>query len=119
MSRRRGLALTLALVLTGTALGGGACGGTDHDPAVVEIVVPLGTSLRLARGEDVDVMPEELHLRVGDTLRIRNDDVAIQTVGPYVVPAGRSFELTYGSPGRFQGVCTLSGEDRYDIVVTA
>lgn len=114
----RALALVLAAVVvmaTATACGGD--GGGDAGE-VREIVVPLGTQERLDRGEDVVVMPSELRFQVGDTLRIRNDDVARQTVGPYEVPAGEQFELRYGKPGRYEGVCPLSEGDTYTIVVT-
>ncbi len=115
-SRRR--RLILVMVVTVLAAVTTACGKTDSGPQVVEFVVPAGTADRLALGEKVVVMPDELQLRVGDTLRIRNDDSVAQAVGPYLVDAGAEFELTYGSPGRFQGVCLLSEGNSYDIVVS-
>jgi hypothetical protein len=85
---------------------------------VVEIVVPVGTQDRLDRGEVVSVMPAKLEFRVGDTLRIRNDDRADQYVGPYFVKAGKEFELQFGAPGRYEGLCDLSGGSSYEIVIT-
>lgn len=85
---------------------------------MVEIVVPLGTGERLDRGEKVELMPPELNLRVGDTIRIRNEDVVFQEVGPYFVAAGQEFELTYGAPGRYEGICPLSGNQPYVITIT-
>lgn len=115
--RRRSIALVLAAVVV--MVTAAACGGGGDDAGEVrEIVVPLGTQERLDRGEDVVVMPSELRFQVGDTLRIRNDDVAHQTVGPYEVPGGEEFELRYGKPGRYEGVCPLSEGDTYTIVVT-
>lgn len=63
-------------------------------------------------------MPSVLQFEVGDTIRIRNEDVVDQSVGPYWVPAGEEFELTYGAPGRYEGVCPLSEGERYEIIVT-
>lgn len=103
----------LALVLVPTG-----CGDTD-EAEVVEIVVPAGTADRLARGEDVAIMPAELQLSVGDVLRIRNDDDTDQSVGPWQVAAGTSFEMHFGQPGRYQGSCPLAEGDTYDIVVSA
>ena len=113
-SRRTLIAAAAALVLV-TA----GCGATStSDSTVQEIVVPLGTMEKLERGEDVVVMPTELQFEVGDTLRIRNEDVVAQAVGPYRVLAGDEFEVTFGSPGRFEGVCPLAEGERYEIVIT-
>lgn len=106
--RSRLLALVALLALVSCA----------NDQRVVEIVVPEGTADQLARGETVDIMPAEIRMRVGDTLRIRNKDAAGHEVGPYVVAAGKEFELTYGAPGRFEGICPLSGGERYLIEIT-
>jgi plastocyanin len=115
---RRLIGLLLAVVTVGLAVTTAACGDTEREPQVQEIVIPYGTMERLGRGEDVVVMPAELQFKVGDTLRIRNEDIVDQSVGPYMVRAGQQFELTYGSPGRFEGSCPLSEGKRYDIVVT-
>ncbi|HLU30683.1 MAG TPA: hypothetical protein VK088_02895, partial [Acidimicrobiia bacterium] len=88
MSRRFLAVAASILLLTLSACGAGG--------EVVEVVVPLGTGERLERGEIVDLMPAELNLKVGDTIRIRNEDVVFQEVGPYFVAAGQEFELTYG-----------------------
>lgn len=94
------------------------CGGGDDGPAVTELVVPRGTMERLSRGEDVTIMPTTLEFEVGDTLRIRNDDVEAQAVGPYRVAAGDEFEVTFNAEGRFEGICPLADGDRYEIVIT-
>lgn len=97
-------------------VGAGCASGSDA--TVHELVVPLGTEERLDAGEDVVVMPARLEFRVGDTLRIRNEDVVDQAVGPYQVAAGTEFELTFGAPGHYQGSCPLSEGDTYEIIVT-
>lgn len=106
-----------AVATTAMVVATAAC-ARDDGPQELEIVVPFGTTERLANGEDVEVMPAQLRFEVGDTLRIRNEDAADQSVGPYRVAAGEEFELTFGSPGRFEGVCPLADGDRYLIVVT-
>ena len=95
-----------------------ACGDTDSGPEVTELVVPEGTAARLEQGEDVVVMPERLEFEVGEALVIRNEDVADASVGPYAVKAGQTLEVRFGAPGRFEGSCPLSENDRYEIVVT-
>lgn len=96
---------------------GAACGDTESH-GVTEIVVPAGTSARLARGETVAVMPARLEFSVGDTLVIRNDDREATSVGPYWVEAGERFEVRFGEPGRFEGVCPLAESEHYEIVIT-
>jgi plastocyanin len=114
----RALLAALATVVAVTAVAG--CGGDEGSDGgrVVEIVVPLGTQERLDRGEDVVVMPAELRFEVGDTLRIRNDDVSDHPVGPYRVRAGQEFELRYGAPGHYVGMCPLTEGKTYEIVIT-
>jgi len=108
------LAAALLLALLGTG-----CGDTEEAaPEVVELVVPDGTAARLRAGEDVVVMPERLELEVGQTLVIRNEDVEAASVGPYSVAAGKTLSVRYGQPGTFEGVCPLSENDRYEIVIT-
>jgi plastocyanin len=114
--RRRRALIAAAAALVLLAAGCGATGSPDT--TVQEIVVPLGTMEKLERGEDVAVMPTELRFEVGDTLRIRNEDLVAQAVGPYRVAAGDEFEVTFGSPGRFEGVCPLAEGERYEIVIT-
>ncbi len=115
--RRFVVALAMAAVAV-TSASCGSDGAGKAAPKVVELVVPAGTQDRLDRGEVVEVMPAKLEFRVGDTLRIRNDDDTDQYVGPYLVLAGRQFELRYGKPGRFTGLCDLSGGASYEIVIT-
>jgi hypothetical protein len=90
----------------------------DREGVVHEYIVPPGTQARLEAGETVTVMPSELHLSVGDTLRIRNDDAVDQSVGPYVVMAGQALEVTYSEPGRFEGWCPLSEGQTYVIEIS-
>jgi hypothetical protein len=104
----RALVAVLAAVVAVTAVAG--CGGDGSDEGrVVEIVVPRGTQERLDRGEDVVVMPAEL---------IRNEDVADHPVGPYRVSAGQAFEMRYGAPGHYEGMCPLTEGKTYEIVIT-
>ena len=63
-------------------------------------------------------MPTRLEMRVGDTLLIRNEDDALQVVGPYTVPAGEEMRLTYGVAGEFEGYCAISEGERYQIIVS-
>lgn len=107
----------LAAVVFGLLLVAPACSGTDHKAEVIEYVVPKGAAVRIARGEKVEVMPARVWLRLGDTLRIRNDDVIDQAVGGYLVKAGRSLDLKYGAPGSYELECAVSEGGSFTIVV--
>lgn len=114
-------ALAAALLIPALAMAATSCGSdgaVNGNPHVVEIVIPAGTQAKLDRGETVDVMPSVLNFRVGDVIRIRNDDTADQFAGPYRVQAGTQFELKFGSPGQYGGYCNLSGGAGYSIVIT-
>lgn len=112
------MSIVLVSTLAMTTASCGGDGGAKAAPQVVEIVVPAGTQDKLNRGEFVDVMPAELNFKVGDVLRIRNDDSAAQFVGPYRVEGGAKFELTFGAPGRYGGICNLAGGAGYKFVIT-
>lgn len=111
---RLGLVASVIVVAAGLVLAG--C-GDDRKPQTVEVVVPAGSQDRLDAGKPVVVMPARIELRVGDTLLIRNEDDADQTVGPYFVTAGDEISLTYSVPGRYEGYCPLSEGEHYEIVV--
>lgn len=105
----------LALV-AGAAIWVAASGG-GRDAETIAIVVPPGTADRLAAGEKVEIMPTRLEFRVGDMIRIRNDDDVEHSVGPYQVKAGQEMVLRYGAVGVYEGYCPLSEGERYEIVV--
>lgn len=111
--------LAVSILVIGTACGGSS--GTTADiprGEVFDYVVPRGTQQLLDKGAVITLMPARLEMKVGDVLRIRNDDDVDQLVGPYLIKAGKQFELQYRSPGRFEGACALSGSDTFEIIVT-
>lgn len=113
----------LAIGLLGAAIGGAFAwavffSGSDPDPETHTFVVEAGTGDRLARGEQVDLMPTEVRMAVGDTLVIRNDDDRTYLVGPYIVRAGEELSQTYQSPQVLIGECSLASSGQIQIVVT-
>jgi hypothetical protein len=112
------LAWAALLTVTFLVLLVGAQAAVLRQGRVVEITVPAGTQAQLDRGDTVAVMPARLELRVGDRLRITNNDVTAQWIGPYLVSAGQVMEISYGAPGTYEGICGLTAGYRFELVIT-
>lgn len=108
------LLVGVAVVLFAVGLVALAQGSTDH-----RYVIPEGTDARLDAGEDVDVIPQELDVQVGDTLTVVNDDVVPHFVGVSLVPPGEVRSYPFPSPGTFQSACTVHPRGNIDITVSA
>jgi len=120
------LALLLAALVTVLT----ACGGddvvaqpqwgalSDDEPATYEYVVPYGTSVRVDQGQKVDLMPSELEVKVGESLRIKNQDGRDYMVGPFFVAAGRTLSMRFTFPGELSGICSLNANGKVVIRVT-
>jgi plastocyanin len=70
-------------------------------------VIPAGTGAAVDRGEPVDILPRELRARVGEVMRIVNDDDRGHLVGPFFVAAGQTLTQRFNSPGELVGVCSI------------
>ena len=104
-------ALGLGLVLV-------ACGSDDPadpategietvDEATYEYVIPAGAGEALDAGNPLEILPAELEVRVGETIRIVNEDDRGHSVGPFFVGAEETLTQRFSSPGEFVGVCTV------------
>jgi hypothetical protein len=117
----------LARVIVGLAMVAAAlagCGGDDDgaapgiapvdadQPATYEYVIPPGAGEALDAGEPLEILPAELEVTVGETIRIVNQDDRGHNVGPFFVGAEETLSQRFSSPGEFVGVCTVhpSGE---------
>lgn len=120
----------LALLLAALVAVLTACGGDgvvaqpqwgalpDDEPATYEYVVPYGTSVRVDQGQTVDLMPSELEVKVGESLRIKNQDGRDYMVGPFFVAAGRTLSMRFTFPGELSGICSLNANGKVVIRVT-
>jgi len=119
--RFRAAFVAVGVLLAATLLAG--CRGEDQvrvevvdDRAAVlhEFVVPAGTEATLDAGGTVELVPQVLDVRVGDSIRIRNDDVSTAQVGIFNVAAGETVTMRFTSPGELVGECDVhpSGEFR-------
>ena len=83
-----------------------AAAGLDRRQAAdFEFEVPVGTGERIADGDAVDIMPNPLVVKVGDTIRIRNRDRDPILLGPFYVAAHSVVTQRFVAPGRLVGDC--------------
>jgi plastocyanin len=62
-------------------------------------------------------MPTELTARVGDTIRIVNDDTESHTIGTFYVLAGTTLTYRFTTVGEFEGVCSTTPTDTFILTV--
>lgn len=79
----------------------------DRPPKVVQLVVPLGTAERVAAGEEIPSIPDEMTFVLGDVLVVRNEDVTDHQLGPLWVPAKSSASLTLDQADNFAYECSF------------
>ncbi len=127
MSTVRPLAVAAAaalLAVVPTACGsddGGAAPGyaeaDDTSTATYEFVIPAGAGEAIDRGEPLDILPAELEVTVGETIRIVNEDDRGHSVGPWFVGANEVVSQEFTRVGTFQGECTVHPSGQLVLVV--
>lgn len=107
-----------------------ACGGSGGregalvvpDPTATsadyEYVIPAGTGARFDAGEVVDILPGEMVVKVGEVLRIVNQDDRNHLIGPFFVGAGETLTQRFSTAGEFTGVCTVHPSGQFVLEVT-
>jgi plastocyanin len=86
---------------------------TDHT-----YVVPAGTGSRIDAGEDVEIVPQKLQLRRGDSLTVTNNDDRLHEIGVFGVRPGETVTYRFPNPGRFQGACSVHSGGTVTITIT-
>ena len=76
-------------------------------PKVIELVIPLGTAERVARGETPPTIPDSMTFVVGDTLLVKNNDTANHELGPLWIPAGSSAKLSLDAVQSYAYSCSF------------
>jgi hypothetical protein len=116
--RRLSLLVVFGLVVV-------ACGADElsliDDPSAVEAdyeyVVPAGAGEAYDRGEPLDILPAELEAKVGEVIRIHNEDDRGHIVGPFYVGPGETLVQRFASPGTFVGSCTVHPSGQFELSV--
>jgi len=77
-----------------------------------EYMIPVGTGNRIDAGEEISIIPAELEVHVGESIRIINNDDRGHVVGVFFVGPGETMSQEFTSPGTLTGGCTIhpSGE---------
>lgn len=74
--------------------------------------IPAGAGEAIDRGEPLEVLPQEMHVNVGEVIELVNEDDRGHLVGPFFVGEGETVRQRFTAPGTFIGNCTVhpSGE---------
>lgn len=92
---------------------------SDRAPQAVQIVIPAGTAERVAGGEEVTSIPDELTFVVGDVLEVINQDSADHQLGPLYIPAGRTASLALDIPEKQSYSCSFQSTQYLSLDVRA
>jgi plastocyanin len=119
ISRTIGLWCTIAALVA-------SCGGSssalvvDDTSATVDydFYIPTGTGDEIRAGADITILPAELDVHVGETIRITNDDDEGHYVGIFFVGAHEQVTQRFASPGEFVGNCTVHPSGTISLVVS-
>jgi hypothetical protein len=113
-----------ALVFLGLTLTGrGEADGRDAvveegDDGGITYVIPAGTKARLRAGEELEVIPQRIEVKVGQRLSVRNEDVTAYVLGPFFVGPGETSTYEFSSADLIAGLCELHPSGSFEIVVT-
>ena len=126
MNRLRLLAVVAALGLVGVVAGvwvtsgDSAPGTTAGDVSAVaeyDYTIPAGAGARIDAGEQLDIVPAELVVRVGESIRIVNDDDRGHVVGIFYVGAGETMVQSFTSAGELSGDCSVHPSGQFTLKV--
>jgi hypothetical protein len=80
---------------------------TDRAPETIQLVIPAGTAEKIAAGESVPSIPEEMVFVIGDTLEVVNQDSVSHQLGPIWVPAGSTGSLVMNAVEHVRYSCSF------------
>ena len=81
--------------------------------------IPNGTHARRMAGEQVEILPQTIHLTLGrnDVLVFRNADSAPHIFGPTLIMPGQSFRLPFSSASTYSFQCTAHTNGQLNVIV--
>ena len=81
--------------------------GETRVPRVIELDIPPGTAAEVLAGRAEPSLPTSLNFVLGDTLRVKNHDSVVHTLGPVLIPPGASGVLKLDSPSYSAVSCSF------------
>lgn len=112
---RRSAWLILLLALAAVAWAALAPVKAASSEALFEI--PPGTSARRLAGEDLEILPQTIRLRVNDVLVLKNLDKAPHIFGPTLIMPGQTFRLPFTQASTYSFLCTAHADGNLNVVV--
>lgn len=122
-----GVIAIAAVMATGAITAG--CGGEPPTPGVqiadetaiadYQYTIPAGTGARLDDGQRFEILPEELDVRVGETIEIINDDERGHVIGVFYVGPNETLRQTFTDTGTLIGECSIHPSGSFALTVTA
>lgn len=95
----------------------------DNADDVVEFehdyLIPPGTASRIAAGQLVELVPAELVVKVGESIRITNNDSEDHIVGAFFVASGEVLTQRFKSVGTLEGACSVHPSGSFVLRVEA
>ena len=76
-------------------------------PQRIELVIPAGTADLIAKGQPSPSIPANMVFVTGDTLVVKNQDVANHRLGPLFIPSGTSASLVLNEANVFTYQCSF------------
>ena len=90
----------------------------DEESYDYDFRIPFGTGVSLDKGEEIEIVPQVLDVKIGERIRVVNDDVRGAAVGIFWVPAGRTVAMEFTTTGTLTGECDVHPSGEFTINVT-
>lgn len=119
----RALAVVLIVGVLAVACGSDEPAGLfandeSADAPTYTYVIPAGSGEAIDRGESLDILPQELNVKVGEVIELINEDDRGHLVGPFFVGKGETVRQRFSAPGTFIGDCTVHQSGQIVLTVT-
>jgi hypothetical protein len=90
---------------------------SSRPPGKVELVIPAGTAARVAAGEAVPGIPQDLIFIEGDTLVVKNEDNVAHQFDLLYIPPSASASMSLGHADHYSFSCSFQSSRYYNLTV--